>query len=313
MEQILQATLQDGFIPHKDDKFLFHGPGGVGKSSLIDMFLGKQRDLVRISTPVAMKPLHLTPIRDVSTKTVTANWEEVNYDRLSRMLAHTSQQMYLKWANEKRKKKEKKSGKGEDETTRTASDESSEEVAYLASSRHLKKVDIGKLMDRLRSGMKKIFSNAATLVTSLGDDPDNIESFFTQFQEGLQDLMRESGITEVLVSHSIRIVDSGGQPQFHDLVSIFIPELSGLISVFKLSEPLAVRGEVAFYKEGNLTCVPYESHLTNEQVIRQDLQVVQSEAVRCGLEHMPNLAFVGTHLDAYDPNTCPETPDEKDE
>ena len=313
MEQILQAALQDGFIPHKDDKFLFHGPGGVGKSSLIDMFLGKQRDLVRISTPVAMKPLHLTPIRDVSTKTVTANWEEVNYDRLSRMLAHTSQQMYLKWADEKQKKKEKKSGKGEDETTRTASDESSEQVAYLASSRHLKKVDISKLMNRLRSGMKKIFSNAATLVTSLGDDPDNIESFFTQFQEGLQDLMRESGITEVLVSHSIRIVDSGGQPQFHDLVSIFIPELSGLISVFKLSEPLAVRGEVAFYKEGNITCVPYESHLTNEQVIRQDLRVVQSEAVRCGLEHMPNLAFVGTHLDAYDPNTCPETPDEKDE
>ena len=313
MEQILQAALQDGFIPHKDDKFLFHGPGGVGKSSLIDMFLGKQRDPVRISTPVAMKPLHLTPIRDVSTQTVTANWEEVNYNRLLRMLAHTSQQMYLKWADKKQKKKEKKSGK-EDGTSGTATDKLSEQVAYLASSRHLsssKKVEIGKLMNRLQSGMKRLFSN--TLATSLGDDPDDIEGFFAQFQQGMQDLMLESGITEVLVSHSIRIVDSGGQPQFHDLVSIFIPELSGLISVFKLSEPLAVRGEVAFYKEGYLTCMPYESHLTNEQVIRQDLQVVQSEAVRCGLEHMPNLAFVGTHLDAYDPNTCSETPDEKDE
>ena len=118
-------------------------------------------------------------------------------------------------------------------------------------------------------------------------------------------------IQEVLFSHSIRIIDSGGQPQFHDLLSIFIPELSGLVSVFKLCEPLAVRGEVAFYKDGEQTCAPYESHYTNDQVIRHDLQVIQSEAARCGIEHMPNLVFVGTHLDKYSPVSCAESPDQE--
>ena len=312
METILQAALQEGFIPHRDDKFLIHGPGGVGKSSLIAMFLGTQRDLIRISTPVATEPLHLTPIRDVSTSTFTADWQRLNYERLSRMIAHTSNQMFIHWKNEKDEKKEKK-GKSEGiGSSATASDESAIQAAYLSRPKVFKsnKIDISALAGRFRSAVSNIFKKSLT--TSLGDDPDNIEGFFTEFQQGLRDLMLESiELKELLMSHSIRLVDSGGQPQFHDIVSIFIPELSGLISVFKLNEYLGVHGEVAFYEEGMLTNDPYESHYTNEQVIRHDLQVIQSEATQCGIEEMPNLAFVGTFLDQKD--SCPETPDEKDE
>ena len=316
MQKVLKAALQDGFIPHKDDKFLIHGPGGVGKSSLIAMFLGKQRDLIRISTPVANQPLHLCPVRDVTTTTYTPDWEEVDYNRLSRMIAHTSHQVCQKWA-EKKTGREKLQA-NEQTPAATVEEAPPQQVAYLASSRYLDssvKARFNKVLDRLRSGVRTLFKK--TLATTLGDDPHNIERFFTEFQQGLQELVTRAGgsgiLLEVLVSHSIRIVDSGGQPQFHDLLSIFIPELSGLVSVFKLSEPLAVRGEVAFYKEGELTCPPYESHYTNEQVIRHDLQVIQSEATRCGIEHMPNLAFVGTHLDTYSPESCSESPNEKDE
>ena len=313
MERSLKATLLDGFIPHKDDKFLIHGPGGVGKSSLIAMFLGKPRHIVRISTPLANQPLHLCP-REVSTTTYTTEWEEVDYSRLSQMVAHTAREMYQRWASNK-------VGKGKElvysEATAIAPEESPQQVAYLASTKYLDssvKAQFYKVVGRLRSGIKSLFQK--TLATTLDDDPHNIEGFFTEFQRGLQDLVLQSGASgmqDVLVSHSIRIVDSGGQPQFHDLLSIFIPELSGLVSVFKLCEPLAVRGEVAFYKEGELTCAPYESHYTNEQVIRHNLQVLQSEGTRCGVDHMPNLAFLGTHLDTYSPKSCSESPDEKDE
>ena len=285
----------------------------MGKSSLIAMFLGTKRELIRISTPVATEPLHLTPIRDVSTSTFTADWQRVNNERLSRMISHTSNQMFIRWKNEKEEKKEKK-GKSEGvESSATASDESSIQAAYLSQPKVFKssrKIDLSALAGRFRSAVSSIFKKS--LVTSLGDDPDNIEGFFTDFQQGLRDLMLESTeLKELLMSHSIRLVDSGGQPQFHDIVSIFVPELSGLISVFKLNEYLGICGEVAFYEEGMLTNDPYESHYTNEQVIRHDLQVIQSEATRCGIEEMPNLAFVGTFLDQKD--SCPETPDEKDE
>ena len=324
MEQILQAALQEGCIPHKDDKFLFHGPGGVGKSSLIKMFLGTKRSLVRISTPLAIEPIHLTPVRDVSTSTpvrdvststYTTNWEKVNYDHSMCMIANTSKEMYTAWVDERRSKKGKKAKSGATNESAPSAGKVVQQAAYLAPPGILKshkRFDIHKITENVRKFFKKSTLAASTLSTSLGDDPDKIEEFLTEFQKGIQDLMKSPAeLKEVLVSHSIRIVDSGGQPQFHDLVSIFIPELSGLVSVFKLSEPLAAPGEVVIYDDGKAICSPYKSHYTNEQVIRHDLQAIHSEATQCGLEHMPSVAFVGTHIDLQ--QTCSETPDEKDE
>ena len=77
-----------------DDKFLIHGPRGVGKSSLIDVLINTVLQLFCISTPVATQPIHLTPIRDVSTSRFIADWERVNYDCWSRIIAHTSSQLY---------------------------------------------------------------------------------------------------------------------------------------------------------------------------------------------------------------------------
>ena len=88
--EFLLAALKDGYIPHKDDLFLIHGPGGVGKSSLIAMFLGQQRDFNRASTAVAEESLHLSPVRDVSTSMFTDKWELVDINRQARMVAHTS-------------------------------------------------------------------------------------------------------------------------------------------------------------------------------------------------------------------------------
>ena len=90
-----------------------------------------------------------------------------------------------------------------------------------------------------------------------------------------------------------------------------MPGITGIISVFKLSELLALHGEVVWYEDGVEVSVPYASYFTNEQVIRHDLLAIQSQASSNGVEEMPNLAFVGTFLDEQ--HVCTEeSPDEKD-
>ena len=316
-EKILQAALQEGFIPHRDDKFLIHGPGGVGKSSLIAMFRGTQRDLVRVSTPVATEPLHLTPVREFSSSRLTTDWQEVTYDHLSRMVAHTSHELFLQKEGNDGEKVKGGGKKEESCASATTAGDTTRSLAFLASpSPHKppRKVNLGALASRLLSGLMKFLKKSpkSSLATMLGDDPESIEEIFEEFQLGLRDLVHQSKeANDVLFSHSIRLLDSGGQPQFHEIISIFLAGITGLVSVFKLSEFLAVHGEVAFYEKGMLTNDPYESQYTNEQVIRHDLQALQSEATHCGIDELPNLAFVGTFLDEQ--HKCKETPDEKDE
>ena len=321
MVQYLKAALQDGFIPHKDDLFLFHGPGGVGKSSLISMFLGKQRDLVRNSTAVAEESLHVCPVRDVLTETFTPDCEEVNTFRLSRMVAHTSH--HLITSKRARKDEENKSEETEEEEGVEDRQLSGEKVsqptttnateAFLAAPKTHKSNVFSKFMSFLRSGLGKLMKKSSpSLATTLKDDPDNIMGHFATFQEDLKKLMHGSKeVRDLIFSHSIRILDSGGQPQFHELVSILLPGITGIISVFKLSQLLSLHGEVVWYKDGKEVNVPYQSYLTNEQVIRHDLQAIQSQASSNGVEDMPNLAFVGTFLDEQ--HICTkESPDEKD-
>ena len=341
-EYYLNAALQDGFIPHKDDLLLFHGPGGVGKSSLIAMLLGKRRKLVRDSTAVAEEPLHVCPARDVLNQTFTADWELVGNDRMSRMIAHTSHHLISsKRAGEQ--EEEEKSEKNEDGQATGQPPKATATEAFLAepkpvpkapqseatASKSSKKV-FSRLASLFSSGVSKLLKKspqtsvtpeslapsippAPSLVTTLEDDPDNIMEHFQNFQEGLKELMRESEeMDDFIQSHSIRILDSGGQPQFHELASILLPGITGITAVVKLSELLSACGEVAWYKDGVQVNVPYASYLTNEQVIRHTLQAIQSQASSSDIEEMPNLAFVGTFQDQQD--TCTEeTPDGKDE
>ena len=314
-KEILQAALRYGFIPHKDDKFLFHGPGGVGKSSLIAMFLGKQRHLIRISTPVATEPLHLTPIRDVSTSRFTAKWERVDYERLSHMIAHTSNELYLGTGDCGR---EGEQGKGEGNEVKIYSAkglQSSASNTTVTLKKPIPKSENVNVFSRFLAKLISLFktsSSAPSLTATLEGDHDNIQELFSNFLEGLQEKVRNAKeMDEVLLSHSIRIVDSGGQPQFHELIAIFLAHISGFISVFKLNEALSEHGEVVLYDKGQPVNDPYESYYSHEQVIRHDLQAIQSEAIQSGMEEMPNLAFVGTFLDEHE--KCSETPDMKDD
>ena len=218
--------------------------------------------------------------------------------------------------------------KGGESESATASTEATQLQDTLPSAKvHMPghKTDVSKLASRFLSKLSKIFKKSSkrdepsqqqpeqSLASTLEDDPGNIKGLFAEFQRNLRDLIAESkGENEALLTHSIHLVDSGGQPQFHDIISIFMPGLSGLVSVFKLSERFSAHGEVALYNTaGELINDPYESHYTHEHVIRQDLLAIQCEATRCGTEEMPNLAFVGTYLDEKD--KCPEeSPEAKD-
>ena len=315
------------------------------------MFLGKRRDLTRVSTAVAKESVHVCPVRDVSTSTFTDQWEVVDIDRQARMVAHTSHHLLtsegveitttraLEAANDDATETQPFLAKpapslpshpASGDTQSPVPDDKDSPSAAAAPVHQVTKVSRRSKFSRfwtfLRFRWKKAEKqpqalsltheesiSSDTLVKALEEDPDNIKGVIDNIKKELYKFMHESPEKmELFLDYSIRVVDSGGQPQFHEVVSIILRAVTGIVSVFKLSESLGVHGEVVFYKDGMQGNDPYKSYLTNEQVIRHDLLAIQSVASHSGTEEIPSLAFVGTFLDKKD--ACPEeTPDQKDE
>ena len=280
------------------------------------MFLGKQRDLARVSTAVAEESVHVCPVRDVSTSTFTDQWEIVDIDRQARMVAHTSRHLFTKTQSETPDVNVAKRDDISPSPPPSVETPDDQPLPERESQQHnVPKskpfLDKKSLPSQIASKITSIFSKSLT--KSLGDDPENVEGAFVEIQEGLRELMRTSkGFSDLVLYYSIRLLDSGGQPQFHEVASIVVPAVTGIVSVFKLSESLGVHGEVVFYKDGMQGNDTYKSYLTNEQVIRHNLLAIQSVASHSGTEEIPRLAFVGTFLDQQ--HACPEeTPDQKDE
>jgi len=114
---------------------------------------------------------------------------------------------------------------------------------------------------------------------------------------------------DLLGSSWIHLIDSGGQPEFHNLLPIFIHHTSCTILVQRLCDSLNDYPTVEYYnQEGKLTGMPYRSSLTNLEILKCSVRAMHSFPT----EGMHNkIITVGTHRDMED--CCSETRAEKNE
>ena len=104
------------------------------------------------------------------------------------------------------------------------------------------------------------------------------------------------------------IIDSGGQPQFLEILPRFIRRLNLVIIVTNLRERLDEFPSSYFYGEdGELVGKGEPSKITNEQMLRQFLQVVVSQSQE---NSQIKVIIVGTHEDLE--HECTETREEKE-
>ena len=92
-----------------------------------------------------------------------------------------------------------------------------------------------------------------------------------------------------------RLTDSGGQPQFLEILPIFIHHISLGIIVIKLNERLDCFPMMEFYnEEGKSVGEPYKSCYSQEHIVRFFLRALASQA---GEGKDVKFLFIGTHKD----------------
>ena len=266
---LFKEAMQDGHIKFIPLGIGIFGYAGSGKSHVLALMLGERPPRLRISTACATKP-----VRAISHSRIGRGGR-----KFKRICDKDYSKMMMKTARD--------SVAGCDEPT-----ECSEPTVVKL-----------KWSDKLWKFFERF--SKPTPPTAPPDPPDPTD----QVEKDLiVDFHQPGEDVESLEDQTVGdVTDSGGQPQFLEILPRFIDDLSLGILVTDLSQRLDdYPVNYYFNDQGQSVGEGVKSSLTNEQILRRFMQMIVSKSQ--GSKHV-RFVFVGTHRDLE--HVCTESREEK--
>ena len=142
------------------------------------------------------------------------------------------------------------------------------------------------------------------VIASVGElhtDDQAADEVGTLFIEALKNIPK----TKVLNVKLVHFIDSGGQPQFLELLPAFVQDVSAVLFAVNFSERLDHCPMIYFYgQDGHPVGEPYKSPSSHKQVLEQCVRSSHTRDVH------PQVFVVGTHRDKE--HECSEKRKDKD-
>ena len=140
---------------------------------------------------------------------------------------------------------------------------------------------------------EKPYSSSKAEQVSKSDQASHtvIDEQLKKLADLLDTLVGRKRVTEL---HFLYFLDSGGQPQFHDLLPSFLPNLSTILFVLKLSETLDQHPVIEYFQEGKSVC-SYQSPYSHEQILKHCIRALQTQNRSIEGGSSPHVTVVGTH------------------
>ena len=282
-KQLFQQAMSEGLVSLRTVVLLLIGVAGAGKTSFCHMLFNKAPPDVRESTPLAQ-----APVRAISISKATALfreddevvWNHVSSCRFNHLIAEFIKEM----------QDIKKTNQGSTDLTLYQNPQSPSANSDMA--------PVGESQEEQGSGDH---TTGHSLTTESDSRPVDSEQLFKMkpVQELIDLISKSKGSQEISKQEWLYIIDTGGQPQFHELLPTFVHHVSAAVFFVKLNEKLDDCPIINYYSEGGKLCgFPYQSSQNHFQIIQNCLQAMQ---YRCKEEsknaHCPDLFFVGTHRD----------------
>ena len=253
------------------------GVAGSGKTSLKHCLFGEEPPSIRRSTALAEATIRA--ISRVIVGTDITGWFRVPYDKLMEMLGGAL-----------------KAGIPMEETKASFSD-TPEAVAHDLSP----KTDASKPPKSPRRHNHPGNSSRASPHNISASAHTPTTPAATQVSSAKMELVRlvekSKGSKQLLELQWIHFIDSGGQPQFHEVLPAFIRNTTATVFVMKLSERLDEHPTIEYYDDnGELCGKPSCYALRNDQMLQHCIRTVLSRpSTREG--KCSKVFLVGTHRD----------------
>eukprot|EP00731_Ephydatia_muelleri_P014968 Em0008g688a len=296
--QRYKDALKDGFVSAKLMKILIIGAAGVGKTHLLRLLLNEAPPEVRHSTPVMEKPVQViqTALRSNSSL------KNVTDQELYELLAYT--------VNTAARQKDAE-GRTDPLSSPHFTMASREASVYITST--LANADVGlhmydgEYVDFSNVNNPHLLTEAEKPKMQQANNSDDPPELLKVEEQLVPFIAKTKDAAPILDVDWIYFIDSGGQPQFHQLLPAFMHHTNLNVFVLRLCDKLSDHPTVEYYDGG--TCIySTPSLLTNKEILHRCAQATQT----VDQDGVSKLLIVGTHRDLED--QCDgETRDDKNE
>ncbi len=285
--------MEKGYVLCRMAVLLLVGAAGAGKSHVKQLLLGLPPPDLRQSTPLVESPIRAISMSRAIVSSTGKVWRVVFSEELDEMIASCI----------------KVRQRSTDGTCRPSLQLPIEEVISVAT----------PTSSSNDEGTPTPLGTSASIdpTVSIGTDShrDDLANqlALSDLESELVDLVsKSSGSRKLFDVDWVYLLDTGGQPQFQELLAAFLHRALTFVYVTKLSESLSHLPMVDYYdSEGRKCGTSYASPLTNLQILLHYLQVMQS---RCHDQREgPSVFIVGTHKDLESTSDQSETRAEKNE
>ena len=285
-QQILQDALEKGYVDCHIWKVLVTGAAGSGKTTLKHRLFGEDPPSLRCSTALAEAAIRAIS-REIVGTSITG-WFRVTYEELMEML-------------------------GEALKAGVPMEKSTSGVTGVPIPLHEQPT---KDFITCESKQPKVVNAPVTSsqTESTAAPPQvptsSVSAQVSPTKKDLVQLVEKcQGSKRFLELQWIHFIDSGGQPQFHEVLPAFIRNTAATIFVMKLSERLDEHPVIEYYDgRGHLCGKPHRHALSNDQMLRCCVRTIHSQPSTGEGKHSKTLV-VGTHRDLE--SACSETRVEK--
>ena len=304
--QLYEEAVKQGSVKMSIIKCLVLGIAGVGKTHLKSLLLSEGTDgrTARVSTGLADNPVQafvgsISSILAGVDEEDSGNWEVMDEVKLTQVLTRAYHVAPLPPATTPSQLSYPQAS-------------TSGAVHDMSESIH---VDIHTL------STSPSISHPEHVISQVGDLPDQAPDEAAElFIEAFKNITEK----KVLNLKLVHFIDSGGQPQFLDLLPAFVQDVSAILFAVNLSESLDHTPMIHFYgQDGKPVGEPYQSPSSHKQVLEQCVRAADNRDVHpemfvagthqdkepeCSVH--PKVFVVGTHRDKE--NECPENREVKD-
>ena len=280
-----------GYIELGIDKVVMFGIAGSGKTCTVALLLGMKAPEIRCSTPLMKRPIELMFINIDENQ----EWRMRTPKEIQDIIAEIIRSR-MKQAEAQSSASPASPGQQPSHTTASQSLQPTPEKTSSTTTSEA-------------AGKSTTSSEKKPAGREQPEAEGSLDSLLLSIdvEEEFVSLINSSPPSSVPIVRvrQILVLDSGGQPQFHEMMPVFVNGASKFVYVFKVHESLDKRTMVRYFDGRGKLVYEFPASQTNEDTLKQCTRTMSSLTAKNTDIPLPRMLFLATHRDMVADESLP--------